>query len=233
MMPKAMPNIHVPMTPPTGQTEKNYQKTDESKTNSQKHDSKSNLIHSNPDSEDDPSLSKILSDAQLAASESFSDTSVSCNGLEPLKKDIEIKPLVLKSFVDEPKCLGTLKAEKVTSSAKEITVDNSVSVEVALEKSPKSTKPKGNNVSTTVVTEETTVTKENGNSKVVTVTSITTSLSHGGIKDLLKQSPDKNNVDELANEKEKTSTNDLNIETLKGSRIIDCSSSCNIVTEVK
>ncbi|GFY71481.1 storkhead-box protein 1 [Trichonephila inaurata madagascariensis] len=190
-----------------------------------------NNLTANPDSESDHSLSRILSDPKLAVSESFSDTSMSCNGLEPLKKGIEIKPLVLKSFVDEPKV--SQKTEKKTSPTKEITVDNSVSVEVALEKSPQATSQKGNNISTTVVTEETTVTKENGNSKVVTVTSITTSLSHGGIKDLEKQSPEKDVMDDVSSEKEKVSVNNLNIESVKGSRIIDCSSSCNIVTEVK
>ncbi|KAF8797230.1 Storkhead-box protein 1 like protein [Argiope bruennichi] len=217
-MPRSIQSVNVPKVLPT----QNQMKGKDSKD-------KSNL-RNNQESEEDHSLSRTLNDAKLALSESFSDTSVSCNGVEPLKKSIDIKPLVLKSFVDEPKV--TQKAEKKPSPPKEITVDNSVSVEVALEKSPQPSNKK-NNISTTVVTEETTVTKENGNSKVVTVTSITTSLSHGGIKDLEKPSPDKSSLDSVTSEKQKTSVNDLNIETVKGSRIIDCSSSCNIVTEVK
>lgn len=185
--------------------------------------------------------SSVLGDVKLAPSESFSDTSVSCNGkdhakkesisvnndLTPVRQNLGIKPLVLKSFVESPK----LKVEKTSPTKKEIVVDNSVSVEVAVEKSPSPTNKKSNNVSTTIVTEETTVTNGKGNSKVVTtVTSITTSLSQGGIKDLDKVSP----VDkEMSSEKDKTSVNDLNIESGKGSRIIDCTSSCNIVTEVK
>ncbi|GBL85435.1 Storkhead-box protein 1 [Araneus ventricosus] len=218
-LPRSVQSVNVPKVPPT-----------KTQMNGKDSRAKSNL-RANPESEEDRSLSRTLSDAKLALSESFSDTSVSCNGVEPLKKGIEIKPLVLKSFVDEPKV--TQRTEKKASPPKEITVDNSVSVEVALEKSPQPSTKKNNNISTTVVTEETTVTKENGNSKVVTVTSITTSLSHGGIKDLEKASPDKSSVDSVSSEKQKTSVNDLNIETVKGSRIIDCSSSCNIVTEVK
>lgn len=181
----------------------------------------------------------LLGDAKLAPSESFSDSSISCNGKDHAKKkptqpdsssirpNLGIKPLVLKTFVESP------KVEKKSSPKKEIVVDNSVSVEVAVEKSPSPTsKGNSNNVSTTIVTEETTVTNGKGNSKVVTtVTSVTTSLSQGGIKDLEKISPDDKKV---SNEKDKASDkNDLNMESEKGSRIIDCTSSCNIVTEVK
>lgn len=164
-----------------------------------------------------------------------SEKSVSCNNNPPtskpeVKPETIVRPLVLKSFVDipNPKILPPAK-----NPQKEIVIDNSVSVEVAMDKSP-SPKSKSNNVSTTIVTEETTVTKANGNSKVVTVTSITTSLSHGGLKELEKRSPDQGFLEsDASSEKEKVFVNDLNIETEKGARIIDCSSSCNIVTEVK
>ncbi|KAG8181473.1 hypothetical protein JTE90_016561 [Oedothorax gibbosus] len=182
----------------------------------------------------------LLGDAKLAPSESFSDSSISFNGKDHAKKEttqpelasirpnLGIKPLVLKTFMESP------KVEKKSPPKKEIVVDNSVSVEVAVEnKSPSPTSKKNsNNVSTTIVTEETTVTNGKGNSKVVTtVTSITTSLSQGGIKDLDNVSSDDKKV---SNEKDKTAEkNDLNMGSEKGSRIIDCTSSCNIVTEVK
>ncbi|XP_035226584.1 storkhead-box protein 2-like [Stegodyphus dumicola] len=185
----------------------------------------------NKDSENNKIFSNNISDAKLAMSESSSETSASCNGSAATKLESGIRPLALKSLIEMPKP-PSLKETK-SLPAKEIVIDNSVSVEVAVEKSPPSISPKGNNHSTTIVTEETTVTKGSGNSKVVTVTSITTSLSHGGLKDLnSKHSPDLLD-EEISSEKQKPSVNDLNIETLNGSHIIDCSSSCNIVTEVK
>ncbi|XP_054713869.1 storkhead-box protein 1-like [Uloborus diversus] len=165
------------------------------------------IAPANHDSEDQ-SLS--VSDAKLAVSESSSELSGSGNNSEVAEKEIKIPPPILKSFLEMPKQPNT---NSKPNSKKEIIIDNSVSVEVAVEKTPLTLTPKGNNVSTTIVTEETTVTKGKGNSKVVTVTSITTSLSR--------------------NEKEKFSVNNLNIENEKDSHIVDCSSTCNIVTEVK
>ena len=156
------------------------------------------------------------------------ETPISNHGLESVKPESLIQPLVLKSFVDIPKAKTTPK-----SSPKEIIIDNSVSVEVAVEKTP-SPKSKPKSVSTTIVTEETTVTKANGNSKVVTVTSITTSLSNGDVKNADRASLDQSSLEsDISSDKDKSSVNDLNMESEKSARIIDCSSSCNIVTEVK
>lgn len=168
-----------------------------------------------------PKVDQILANDSISA-----EKPVSKPGTESVKPESLIQPLVLKNFVDIP------KPKTPKPSPKEIIIDNSVSVEVAMEKTP-SPKCKPNSVSTTIVTEETTVTKANGNSKVVTVTSITTSLSNGDVKSADKVNADQSLESDTSSDKEKSSVNDLNIETEKGARIIDCSSSCNIVTEVK